>query len=363
LPTANEFRAGLKKIFDQAQVAGKPWVEVLSKDLHAILGGYPGLGHQMPVCCGVMRQEYRDGDEILRSPPSGAGATLLIRYALPRDGLVAADPGDLSLEGFPAGVQHEAARQALPIIAKAARTGGKLTYQSLALAIGRPVKHARAVAQVCDLLDSASTLSHRPLMALWTVRSANGEINPDAWVKDALPELRDLLIAEAEVHEFSEADEYAMRGALDDLLGMGNRKAWEHVRTIIPQAVMAARLKGEEPPPPGLDSLNDLGTDQALVIATVGRRYVRDQAVRDAVMRRAKGTCEFCQQPGFMKADRTRYLECHHIIALAAQGEDRMTNVIALCPGHHREAHFGENSAAMEAEMVRIVAEKQAARS
>jgi hypothetical protein len=361
MPTANEFRAGLKKIFEEARTAGNPWVEVLSKDLHVMLGGYPGLGHQMPVCCGVMRQEYRDGDEILRTPPSGAGATLLIRYALPRNGLETADPGDFNLEGFPAGVQHEAARQALPIIAKAARTGAKLTYQGLALAIGRPIKHARAVAQVCDLLDSASTLSHRPLMALWTVRSANGEINPDAWVKDALPELRDLLIAEAEAHEFSEADEYAMRGALDDLLGMGNRKAWEHVRTCIPQAVMVARLKGEEPPP-GLDSLNDLGNDQAPVIATVGRRYVRDQAVRDAVIRRAKGLCEFCHQPGFMKPDGTRYLECHHIIALAAQGEDRMTNVIALCPGHHREAHFGRDAAAMEAEMVRIV-EKQGSRA
>ncbi|MBR0684076.1 HNH endonuclease [Roseomonas eburnea] len=273
------------------------------------------------------------------------------------------EPEDLDLEGFPAGVQHQAARQALPIISRAARTGSKLTYQGLATALGRPVRHARAMAQVCDLLDCASTLSRRPLMALWTVRSANGEINPDAWMKDALPELRDLLIAEAKAHEFSEADEEAMRGALDGLVGMGNRKAWAYVRTIISQEEMVARLKGEEPPPPQLDSINDLGTDEPRVVLAAGRRYVRDPAVREAVIRRARGLCEFCKEPGFLKADGTRYLEAHHIIALAAQGDDRMTNVIALCPGHHREAHFGKDAASMEAEMVRIVEEKQAARS
>ncbi|MGX4803986.1 hypothetical protein [Bradyrhizobium guangdongense] len=30
------------------------------------------------------------------------------------------------------------------------------------------------------------------------------------------------------------------------------------------------------------------------------------------------------------------------ILALADEGADRMTNVIAICPGEHREVHFGE---------------------
>jgi hypothetical protein len=32
-----------------------------------------------------------------------------------------------------------------------------------------------------------------------------------------------------------------------------------------------------------------------------------------------------------------------------------MTNVIALCPNHHREAHFGERRAALEREMIQKV--------
>jgi len=57
-------------------------------------------------------------------------------------------------------------------------------------------------------------------------------------------------------------------------------------------------------------------------------------------------------------ADGTPYLECHHIIALANDGTDRMNNVIALCLGDHREAHFGKRRNELEKEMVRIVAEK-----
>ena len=304
----------------------------------------------------------RGSETIRHSPLGGTGAALVFRYALPRDGLVMPKLGDHDLEGFAAGVQHQAARQALPIISEAARTGGKLTYQSLASALGRPLSHARAMAQVCDLLDCASTLSQRPLMALWTVRTATGEINPNAWMRNSLPGLRDLLIAEAEAHEFAEADEEAMRGALDQLIGMGNRKAWAYVSSIISQDNMVARLKGEESPQPPLDSINDLGTDEPRVVLAAGRRYIRDPAIREAVIRRAGGLCEFCGEPGFLKADGTRYLEAHHIIALADQGEDRMTNVIALCPGHHREAHFGKDAANMEAEMVRIVEAKQVVR-
>lgn len=264
---------------------------------------------------------------------------------------------------LPATTQHWVARQALPLIAKAAVAGTTLTYQGLATALDRPSGHARAMAQVCDLLDSAATLSHRPLMALWTVRNARGKVNKDAWTKNTIEGLRDELLKQAERHQFTEADATAMFGALERLTGMGNRKAWKWVGKKIPQEEMLARLRGVEPPLQQLDSINDLGTDEPPVVLAAGRRYVRDQAVRDAVIKRAGGVCEFCKQPSFRKPDGSHYLEAHHIIALAAQGEDRMTNVIALCPGHHREAHFGEDASVMEERMVRIVEEKQTARS
>jgi predicted restriction endonuclease len=80
--------------------------------------------------------------------------------------------------------------------------------------------------------------------------------------------------------------------------------------------------------------------------------YGRDQRVRDAVLQRANGRCEFCGQLGFLKADGTHYLESHHIIALADEGEDRVTNVIALCPNDHSEAHFGLMREELEAQMI-----------
>lgn len=71
--------------------------------------------------------------------------------------------------------QRRTAHERLTVIAAAAMAGTagpKLTYQSLASALGRdPKRHSRAMAQVCDLLDAAAALSHRPSLALWTVRA------------------------------------------------------------------------------------------------------------------------------------------------------------------------------------------------
>ena len=48
-------------------------------------------------------------------------------------------------------------------------------------------------------------------------------------------------------------------------------------------------------------------------------------------------------------------METHHIIALASDGADRVSNVIALCPGHHREAHFGANRTLLEQKLVEVL--------
>jgi hypothetical protein len=40
------------------------------------------------------------------------------------------------------------------------------------------------------------------------------------------------------------------------------------------------------------------------------------------------------------------------VIFLANDGADNLTNVIALCPNDHREAHFGKRSAKIESEMI-----------
>ncbi len=103
------------------------------------------------------------------------------------------------------------------------------------------------------------------------------------------------------------------------------------------------------------DAIDDLGTDHPDKQAYSGVRYVRDPAIRAAVMVRAGGVCEYCNAPGFVCANGQPYLESHHIIALAKDGEDRMTNVIALCPNDHREAHFGKRRTELEKDMIRKI--------
>jgi predicted restriction endonuclease len=91
-----------------------------------------------------------------------------------------------------------------------------------------------------------------------------------------------------------------------------------------------------------VDVINDIGADTPERSKTEVWSYARDQKVREAVLERSRGKCEFCGKLGFAKPDGARYLEAHHVSALANDGEDRLTNVIALCPNDHREAHFGE---------------------
>lgn len=37
------------------------------------------------------------------------------------------------------------------------------------------------------------------------------------------------------------------------------------------------------------------------------------------------------------------YLETHQVIPLSEDGPDKLSNVVALCANHHRQAHFGES--------------------
>ncbi len=83
-PQAPDFEEALSQIFTEAERSGVPHVDVAARDLHRRVGGYPGPSHRMPVCCGVMYRLMKSGDEILAAPPSGRGASLRIRYGLPR---------------------------------------------------------------------------------------------------------------------------------------------------------------------------------------------------------------------------------------------------------------------------------------
>jgi len=60
-------------------------VDIRADELHSRIGDYPGPFHRMATCCEVMYEHYRPTtDKIMQFPPKGKGASMEIRYSLPR---------------------------------------------------------------------------------------------------------------------------------------------------------------------------------------------------------------------------------------------------------------------------------------
>lgn len=68
--------------------------------------------------------------------------------------------------------------------------------------------------------------------------------------------------------------------------------------------------------------------------------YVRATAIKEYVLKRANGVCEYCQKDAPFETRLGPYLECHHILRLSDGGPDHPLNVIGICPNCHREAHY-----------------------
>lgn len=79
-----EFQKALQDLLRKAEDLGFVAVEVNSGDLHRKVGGYPGQDHRMTMCCEVMYKSMAPGDEIIYQPESGKGASVVVRYKLPR---------------------------------------------------------------------------------------------------------------------------------------------------------------------------------------------------------------------------------------------------------------------------------------
>ena len=84
MPTKDEFRQALSARFRDAAAKGAHQVLINAGELHRQLGGYPAVRHQMPSCCDAMYEAKRASDTIVKAPKKGKGASLTIRYALPR---------------------------------------------------------------------------------------------------------------------------------------------------------------------------------------------------------------------------------------------------------------------------------------
>jgi hypothetical protein len=78
------FREELHSILKKAETLGLVAVDVNSGSLHRRVGGYPGTNHRMPMCCEAMYGEMGPGDEVVKQPRSGKGASVVVRYKLPR---------------------------------------------------------------------------------------------------------------------------------------------------------------------------------------------------------------------------------------------------------------------------------------
>ena len=84
MPSTDDFQMQLDSIFSFAEEKRLTAIIIKSGDLHRLIGDYPGTDHRMPICCNIMRKNMMSGDEVLSEPPSGAGATLTIKYQFPR---------------------------------------------------------------------------------------------------------------------------------------------------------------------------------------------------------------------------------------------------------------------------------------
>jgi 5-methylcytosine-specific restriction protein A len=77
-------------------------------------------------------------------------------------------------------------------------------------------------------------------------------------------------------------------------------------------------------------------------IVTSTTSFIRNPVVVYKVLKQANGICECCnKQAPFKKRNGEWYLEVHHKVQLAHDGEDTVENAEALCPNCHREKHFG----------------------
>lgn len=79
-----DFQKELRSVLARAEKLDLVAVEVKAGNLHRRVGEYPGAGHRMPICCDVMFKEMEASDSIVSQPREGKGASVVVRYKLPR---------------------------------------------------------------------------------------------------------------------------------------------------------------------------------------------------------------------------------------------------------------------------------------
>jgi hypothetical protein len=85
MPSVQNFRVSLKTLLYRAHKRGLSHIDIKASDLHRRLEAYPGdPSREIPSCCQAMYAEKKTYDVVIVRPPEGEGATLTIRFKLPR---------------------------------------------------------------------------------------------------------------------------------------------------------------------------------------------------------------------------------------------------------------------------------------
>ena len=139
-------------------------------------------------------------------------------------------------------------------------------------------------------------------------------------------------------------------------LGLPKLSGYDVCRRTLADALRGAVAR-VVPVPSAIDDLGEppAGSDTPERVLRLTQGYRRDDGIRAFVLARAAGKCEYCGEVEFLMGNGAPYLETHHILSLAKQGPDTVHNVIALCAGHHREAHYGQDALRLEQEFLRTL--------
>lgn len=87
-----------------------------------------------------------------------------------------------------------------------------------------------------------------------------------------------------------------------------------------------------------LDALHSEGPE--IPIDSFALRYERDDVLVGLLKRLRGPACQICGDT-FVTSGGEFYCECHHLEALADGGLDVSSNMLILCPNHHRQFHHG----------------------
>ena len=116
----------------------------------------------------------------------------------------------------------------------------------------------------------------------------------------------------------------------------------EELESELSAKVASALLDSQAARQDRLKSANRVPQSRVVMVSV----FERSADVIAEVLSRAHGVCEACGSaaPFRRKSDGTPYLEVHHRVRLADNGEDVIENAVAICPNCHRRAHYGADA-------------------